>query len=146
MVRTGRGGRKEKSEEEQLNQTVKTTLTKADLKGLQQHFSRHTVGQKISFAEYVRQLLLARTDRKNGSDDRLTLLAIQLELAEIGSRLNLIVGDTGQQDTVFLTRGLFVNETEEGLERLMVKQNIDRIEAIIKQISKWLYDCSPEKI
>ena len=58
-VRTGRGGRKQKNEEKQLNQTVKTTLTKPDLEGLQQQYRERTVGQKISFAGYIRQQLLA---------------------------------------------------------------------------------------
>lgn len=149
-VRTGRGGRKEKSAEKQLNQTVKTTLTKADLEGLQQHFRQHTVGQKISFAEYVRQLLLTRTDRKSGSEERSSLLAIQLELAEIENRLSLIVGDTARQNTAILIKemsaSMSANELKEGQEKLLLRQNLDRLEATIKQISQWLYDCSPEKI
>ncbi|KAB7726666.1 hypothetical protein F5984_23855 [Rudanella paleaurantiibacter] len=147
---TGKGGRKEKSEEQQLTQVVKTTLTKTDLEGLQRAYKQQTTGQKISFAEYIRQQLLAKSDPKSGNEERSKLLSIQLELAEIGSQLGQILGKIRQQEGLTLPEsdpdGGSETDSEKEQLQLRLAQNLDCVEATIKQISQWLYDCSPEKI
>ena len=147
---TGRGGRKEKSEEQQLTQVVKTTLTRTDLEVLQRAYKQQTADQKISFAEYIRQQLLAKSDPKSGTDERSKLLSIQLELAEMGSQLGQILGEIRRQEGLALADSVPDGESESGSNdeslQLRLGQNLEQIEGIIRQISQWLYDCSPEKI
>lgn len=147
---TGRGGRKEKSEEQQLTQVVKTTLTRTDLEVLQRAYKQQTAGQKISFAEYIRQRLLAKSDPKSGTEERSKLLSIQLELAETTSQLSQILSAITRHEGLTLPESGTDcgSETDSEKEQLQLRlaQNLDRVKATIKHISQWLYGCSPEKI
>lgn len=145
-----RGGRAKKVEESQLSQVVKTTLTKADLRWLEEQYRKETVGQKVSFAQYLRQRLLKKVSRQEPGKERADLLAIQLELAQIRELL---------EDSAKMNKNVEKRESISQIDRSANESNVKFIEiksenvvhiqyisALIKQISTWLYDSSPEKI
>lgn len=146
----GRGGRAKKVEESQLNQVVKTTLTKADLGWLEEQYKKETVGQKVSFAQYLRQRLLKKISRQEPGKERADLLAIQLELAQIRELLegsakidNNVERIEGRSQMKGIADESNVKSIEIQSENVV---HIQHLSALIKQISTWLYDSLPEKI
>lgn len=146
----GRGGRAKKVEESQLSQVVKTTLTKADLGWIEEQYKKETVGQKVSFAQYLRQRLLKKISRQEPGKDRADLLAIQLELAQIRE---LLEGSVKMDKNVERREGIYqmnrsANESNVKFIEIQSENvvHLQHLSALIKQISTWLYDSLPEKI
>lgn len=146
----GRGGRAKKVEESQLSQVVKTTLTKADLGWLEEQYKNETVGQKVSFAQYLRQRLLKKVSRQEPGKERAALLAIQLELAHIRE---LLEGSAKMGKNVERREGISQMsgiDNESNVEFIEIRSenvvHLQHLSALIKQISTWLYDSLPEKI
>ena len=145
-----RGGRKPKNTKEQLDKTVKTTVTEADLNRLQTDFKQETHGQKLSFAEYIRKRLLTNGKTEVNGFNRADILTIQIELAQISEQLkqwattksvtkptqSIVKSDADPRREV-------QNVIGESVENPLM---IERIDAAITQISTWLYGSSPEKI
>ncbi|MBO0936429.1 hypothetical protein J2I47_07705 [Fibrella sp. HMF5335] len=146
----GRGGRTQKKQEEQVSEVVKTTLTLDALEKLQAEYKRETAGQKVSFAEFIRQRLTMGSRSQEREVQRAAALALQLELADIKDQLKRIESTIQEQHlsnhqekiqanwaTIFLSSGI---------DSVKFEPVSERLEETIKQISRWLYGSSPEKI
>lgn len=149
-VATGRGGRTPKQVEKQVDQVVKTTLTQHDFSKLQAAYKQETVGQKVSFAEYIRRRLMQSARPEKERVSRREALTIQLELAEIRNQLDEQKGPTiatNQTQTDYQSLVNMTN-TEEKTSNTdpQLAATLHRLEEIVQQISTWLYGSSPEKI
>lgn len=146
----GRGGRTRKKEEQQVNRTVKTTLSGDDFAWLHSDYKRETIGQNVSFAEFIRQRLLAAKRAGEKANSRADALMIQMALAEMREELQgLTTGGNDHQEGV----NSEVNHPE-GSNKLQDNPQAlgnlafisQRLTVAIKEISIWLYGSSPEKI
>ncbi|RYC66509.1 hypothetical protein [Spirosoma sordidisoli] len=146
----GRGGRTRKKEEHQVNKTVKTTLTGKDFDWLETEYKRETTGQKVSFAEFIRQRILSTKRVGERANQRAEALTIQMTLSEIRDEIQILA--SYKTDTVEYSSGEEGEQKHSQHEResataasqlLAISQQLTET---IKGISIWLYGSSPEKI
>lgn len=146
----GRGGRTRKKEEYQVNKTVKTTLTGKDFDWLETEYKRETTGQKVSFAEFIRQRIVSTKRVGERANQRAEALTIQMTLSEIRDEIETLVrqipGTEGGVSLEKYSPESGVHERNRNHNLAQLPQITQRINESIKEISTWLYGSSPEKI
>lgn len=124
-----RGGRPAKEEHERASVKLNCWVTPLEFSHLQTQYKQAKAGGKLAFAQFMKQILLAKKQRVGPKTDEL-LLSLVIKLQERGRQLEAIKALLGGKP----------DECESRQAILKVGEELEKIRQVITQITKWLYE------